>query len=45
MGPGDIVSFKAISLEQAQALDLARAKAFATLADALQPIRNLLLNH
>ena len=45
MGPGDIVSFKAISLEQAQALDLARAKAFATLADALQPIRDLLLNH
>ena len=45
MGPGDIVSFKAISLEQAQALDLTRAKAFATLADALQPIRNLLLNH
>jgi antagonist of KipI len=45
MGPGDIVSFKAISLEQAQALDLTRAKAFATLADALQPVRNLLLNH
>ena len=45
LGPGDIVSFKAISLEQAQALDLTRAKAFATLADALQPVRNLLLNH
>ena len=45
MGPGDIVSFRAISLEQAQALDLTRAKAFATLADALQPVRNLLLNH
>lgn len=45
MGPGDIVSFKAISLEQAQALDLTRAKAFATLADALQPVGNLLLNH
>ena len=45
LGPGDMVSFKAISLEQAQALDVARAQAFATLADALQPVRNLLLNH
>jgi biotin-dependent carboxylase-like uncharacterized protein len=45
MGPGDRVSFKAISLEQAQTLDVARAQAFATLADALQPVRNLLLNH
>jgi allophanate hydrolase subunit 2 len=45
MGPGDMVSFKAISLQQAQALDVARAQAFATLADALQPLRNLLLNH
>jgi hypothetical protein len=45
MGPGDIVSFKAISLEQAQALDLARVQAFATLAQALQPVRTLLLNH
>jgi antagonist of KipI len=45
MGPGDIVSFKAISLEQAQALDVARAQAFATLAQALQPVRTLLLNH
>ncbi|MDH4401036.1 MAG: biotin-dependent carboxyltransferase family protein [Burkholderiaceae bacterium] len=45
MGPGDMVSFKAISLEQAQTLDVARAQAFATLADALQPVRNLLLNH
>ena len=45
MGPGDMVSFKDISLEQAQALDLARAQAFATLAQALQPVRTLLLNH
>jgi allophanate hydrolase subunit 2 len=45
MGPGDKVSFKAISLEQAQALDATRAKAFATLAQALQPVRTLLLNH
>jgi len=45
MGPGDMVSFKAISLEQAQTLDVARAQAFTTLADALQPVRNLLLNH
>jgi allophanate hydrolase subunit 2 len=45
MGPGDKVSFKAISLEQAQALDLARTRAFATLAQALQPVRTLLLNH
>jgi len=45
MGPGDMVSFRAISLEQAQALGVARTQAFATLADALQPVRNLLLNH
>ena len=45
MGPGDTVRFKAISLEHAQALDLARAQAFATLAQALQPVRTLLLNH
>jgi biotin-dependent carboxylase-like uncharacterized protein len=45
MGPGDRVSFKAISLEQAQALDATRVKAFATLAQALQPVRTLLLNH
>ena len=45
MGPGDTVSFTAISLEQSQALDLARAQAFATLAQALQPVRTLLFNH
>ena len=45
MGPGDRVSFKAIGLEQAQALNFARAQAFATLAQALQPVRTLLLNH
>jgi biotin-dependent carboxylase-like uncharacterized protein len=45
MGPGDMVSFKVISLEQAQSLDFARAQAFATLAQALQPVRTLLLNH
>ena len=45
MGPGDMVSFKAISLEQAQALEVARAQAFATLAQTLQPVRTLLLNH
>ena len=45
MGPGDTVSFRAISLEQAQALELARSQAFATLAQTLQPVRTLLLNH
>jgi allophanate hydrolase subunit 2 len=45
MGPGDMVSFKAISLEHAQALDLARAQAFTTLAQTLQPVRTLLLDH
>jgi allophanate hydrolase subunit 2 len=45
MGPGDAVSFKAITLEQAQELDIARAQAFATLAQSLQPVRTLLLNH
>jgi len=45
MGPGDMVSFKAISLEQAQAFDLARSQAFVALAQALQPVRTLLLDY
>ena len=45
MGPADTVYFKAITLEQAQELDIARAQAFATLAQSLQPVRTLLLNH
>ena len=34
-----------ITIEQAQALDLARTRAFATLAQTLQPVRTLLHNH
>jgi hypothetical protein len=45
MGPGDTVGFKAITLEQAQALNIVRARAFSALAQALQPVRTLLLNH
>lgn len=44
MGPGDVVQFELISLKAAQALDTARARAFIDLAQALAPVRNLLLN-
>ena len=45
MGPGDQVQFELITLEAAQALDTARARAFLDLAQALHPVRTLLLNH
>jgi antagonist of KipI len=45
MGPGDKVEFELITLEAAQTLDTARSRAFIDLAQALQPVRTLLLNH
>jgi antagonist of KipI len=45
MSPGDEVKFEPISLETAQTLDNARARAFIELDQALAPIRTLLLNH
>ena len=45
LGPGDTVSFEAITLKQAQQLEHARGRAFATLAQTLLPVRTLLLNH
>lgn len=45
LGPGDSVQFEAISLEQAQTLDVRRVRAFADLAVALAPIKTLLTNH
>lgn len=45
MGPGDIMQFELVSLEAAQALDTARARALIDLAQALTPVRTLLLNH
>lgn len=45
MGPGDIMQFELVSLEAAQALDTARTRAFIDLAQALAPVRTLLLNH
>ena len=45
MGPGDTIMFETVGLERAQALELARAQAFETLAQALLPVRTLLLNH
>lgn len=45
MGPGDLMQFELVSLEAAQALDAARTRAFNDLAQALAPVRTLLLNH
>ncbi len=45
MGPGDAFSFEIITLEQAQALDAQRTKAFAALATNLAPVRAFILNH
>ena len=45
MGPGDMVQFELISLETAQTLDTARSRAFIDLAQALAPVRTLLLNY
>ncbi len=45
LGPGDTVSFEAITLKHAQQLEHARGQAFARLAQALLPVRTLLLNH
>lgn len=45
MGPGDTLRFEIISLEQAQELDRARARAFDDLKDTLAPIRSRLLAH
>ena len=45
MGPGDIVQFEAITLEAAQGLDTVRTHAFIELAQALLPVRTLLLAH
>lgn len=45
MGPGDVVQFELVSLEAAQGLDTARTRAFNELAQALSPVRTLLLNH
>ena len=45
MVPGDHVRFESIKLENAQALDLARTTAFERLAQALQPIEQLITAH
>lgn len=45
MGPGDEMQFELVTLETAQALDAARTRAFIDLAQALAPVRTLLLNH
>jgi hypothetical protein len=45
MGPGDKVQFELLTLNTAQTLDTARTRAFIDLAQALQPVRTLLLNH
>jgi len=45
MGPGDALSFELISLEQAQALDAQRSKAFVALSAKLAPIRAQILQH
>ncbi|CAJ50707.1 biotin-dependent carboxyltransferase family protein [Bordetella avium] len=41
--PGDTLRFAPIALEEAQALDAGRARAFAALHDSLQPLRDELL--
>ncbi len=45
MGPGDTFNFEIITLEQAQALDAQRTKAFAALATKLAPVRAHILHH
>jgi allophanate hydrolase subunit 2 len=45
MVPGDHVRFESIKLENAQALDMARTTAFERLAQALQPIEQLITAH
>jgi len=45
MAPGDYLKFEAITLFEAQRLDLARQQAFETLAQTLTPINNLLATH
>jgi allophanate hydrolase subunit 2 len=45
MGPGDKVQFELLTLAAAQTLDTARTRAFIDLAQTLQPVRTLLLNH
>jgi biotin-dependent carboxylase-like uncharacterized protein len=45
MGPGDKVQFELVTLETAQTLDTARTRAFMDLAQALHPVRTLLLHH
>lgn len=45
MGPGDSFGFEAITLDQAQALDAQRTKAFAALAANLAPLRACILAH
>ena len=45
MGPGDWLNFELVKLEYAQALDLARRRAFAALANTLSTVRTQLLNH
>jgi hypothetical protein len=39
------VQFELLALDTAQALDTARTRAFIDLAQALHPVRTLLLNH
>jgi biotin-dependent carboxylase-like uncharacterized protein len=45
MGPGDSFGFEVIPLDQAQALDAQRTKAFAALAEKLAPERAYILQH
>jgi allophanate hydrolase subunit 2 len=45
MGPGDSFGFEVIPLDQAQALDAQRTKAFAALAEKLAPVRAYILQH
>ncbi len=45
MGPGDSLGFEVVTLDYAQALDVARCLAFNTLAQTLAPVRAHLLDH
>ncbi len=45
MGPGDTFKFELIGLDEAQALDAQRSKAFAALAKNIASVRNHILKH
>lgn len=45
MGPGDSLGFEVVTLDYAQALDVARCLAFTKLAQTLAPVRAHLLDH